>query len=149
MSTDTQLAELLGRNADLFAAYEEWANGQIMLLAGTVDDPNSFNAEGGKTGSLGYYPVVNVSGQTIYVPSIARLKLLALGGANAEVLEGLIAQVSGVVAIAEQVEAVQAALDQFGANPQQLQALADILVPSGATATFRDPNNLMLLGDML
>ena len=106
MSTDTQLAELLGRNADLFAAYEQWANGQIMLLAGTVDDPNSFDENGGKTGPLGYYPVVNVSGQTIYVPSIARLKALALGGANAAVLEGLIAQVAGVTDVIETGNAV-------------------------------------------
>ncbi len=49
-----------------------------------------------------------------------------------------------------QVEAdVQAAINQFAADQEQLQALADILVPSGATATFRDSDNLMLLGDML
>lgn len=78
MSTiDNQLAELLGKNADLFAAYENWSNGQVMLLAGTIDDPASFNAEGGKTGALGYYPVVNVSGQTIYVPCIERLRAIA------------------------------------------------------------------------
>ena len=74
---DNQLAELLGKNADLYATYEEWANGQIMLLAGTVDDPDSYDAQGGKIGPLGYYPIVNVSGQTIYVPCIARLKAIA------------------------------------------------------------------------
>lgn len=46
-------------------------------------------------------------------------------------------------------EAVQEAIGQFSADQEQLQALADILVPSGATATFRDSSNLMLLGDML
>lgn len=46
-------------------------------------------------------------------------------------------------------EAVQEAIGQFSASQEQLQALADILVPSGATATFRDSSNLMLLGDML
>ena len=46
-------------------------------------------------------------------------------------------------------EAVQEAIDQFSADQEQLQALADILVPSGATATFRDTDNLMMLGDML
>ncbi len=44
---------------------------------------------------------------------------------------------------------VQAAIDEFSADQEQLQALADILVPSGATLTFRDSDNLMLLGDML
>ena len=80
MSIDTQLAELLGKNADLFAAYEQLANGQIMWLAGTVDDPDSFDAQGGKVGPLGYYPVTNVSGQTVYVPCMARLKRSALDG---------------------------------------------------------------------
>jgi hypothetical protein len=98
MAIDDQLAVLLAQNADLFATYEEWANGQIMLLAGTVDDPNSFNEAGGKTGALGYYPVVNVSGQTVYVACIARLKATALGGANAAVLEGLMGQVGGKIA---------------------------------------------------
>lgn len=98
MATDDQLSELLGKNAELFATYEEWANGQIMLLAGTVDDPNSFNETGGKDGALGYYPVVNVSGQTIYVACVARLKAIALGGANAAVLEGLVGQVGGKLA---------------------------------------------------
>jgi hypothetical protein len=98
MAIDDQLAVLLAQNADLFAAYEEWSNGQIMLLAGTVDDPNSFNEEGGRTGALGYYPVVNVSGQTIYVPCLARLRALALGGENAEGFEELVAQVGGKLA---------------------------------------------------
>lgn len=98
MLTDDQLFELLGKNAELFAAYEEWANAQIMLLAGTVDDPNSFNQAGGKTGALGYYPVVNVSGQTIYVPCQARLMAIALGGENAEGFELLLAQVTGKLA---------------------------------------------------
>lgn len=44
---------------------------------------------------------------------------------------------------------VQSAIDQFAADQEQLQALADILVPSGATTTFRDTDNLMMLGDML
>lgn len=76
-SLDNDLAELLGKNAQLFASYENWSNGQVMLLAGTVDDPDSFDADGGKIGPRGYYPVANASGQTMFVPSIARLKVLA------------------------------------------------------------------------
>lgn len=73
-----------------------------------------------------------------------------LVGAQAE----LTAAATSVQQIGEQVEAdaaaaVQAAIGQFQADQEQLQALADILVPSGATATFRDSDNLMLLGDML
>jgi hypothetical protein len=82
MAIDDQLAVLLARNADLFATYEEWSNGQIMLLAGSITDPASFNAQGGKTGALGYYPVVNVSGQTIYVPCMDRLRHAAIDGVS-------------------------------------------------------------------
>lgn len=113
MAIDDQLAVLLAQNADLFATYEEWANGQIMLLAGTVDDPNSFNESGGKTGALGYYPVINVSGQTIYVACVARLKAIALGGANADVLEGLLAQVGGkLTAVDQSITAANAKIGQ-------------------------------------
>jgi len=80
MAIDDQLASLLAQNADLFASYEDWSNAQVMLLAGSITDPNSFNAQGGKTGALGYYPVVNVSGQTIYVPCMDRLKHAAIDG---------------------------------------------------------------------
>lgn len=82
MAIDDQLAALLAQNASLFATYEDWANGQVMLLAGTIDDPDSFNAQGGKTGALGYYPVVNVSGQTIYVPCMDRLRHAAIDGVS-------------------------------------------------------------------
>lgn len=50
---------------------------------------------------------------------------------------------------AEKIAEVDAAIAAIPEAQEQLQALADILVPSGATATFRDPDNLMLLGDML
>lgn len=82
MAIDDQLAALLAQNAGLFATYEEFSNGQTMLLAGTIDDPDSFNSQGGKTGALGYYPVVNVSGQTIYVPCMDRLKNAAIDGVS-------------------------------------------------------------------
>lgn len=73
---------LIGDSA-LFTTYENWAN----LLTGTLDDPDSFNSEGGKTGELGYYPVVNVSGQTIYVPCLARMQ--AIDAASAASLAGV------------------------------------------------------------
>ncbi|TCP94479.1 hypothetical protein C8J42_101945 [Sphingomonas sp. PP-CE-1A-559] len=101
MAIDDQLATLLAQNADLFAAYEEWANGQVMLLAGSIDDPASFNSTGGKTGDLGYYPVINVSGQTIYVPCLARLKAIASSGANEEALEALENQLGGLTQLTD------------------------------------------------
>jgi hypothetical protein len=85
-STDAQLSALLTQNAAIFAAYQTWTNGQVMLLAGSANDPNSFDSNGTKSGALGYYPVVNASQQTVFVPCLARLKEIALGGANAETL---------------------------------------------------------------
>ena len=76
-TTDDLLVQLLGKNGALFDTYEAWANAQIMLLAGTIDDPDSFDIDGGKTGPLGYYAVQNVNGDTLYVPCIARLHQLA------------------------------------------------------------------------
>jgi hypothetical protein len=90
MTTNTQLAELLGKNAELFAAYGRWSDGQIMLLAGTIDDPDSFDKDGGKAGALGFYPVVNVNGQTIYVPCMSRLAAIAAGSADPGALETLL-----------------------------------------------------------
>lgn len=127
MSTETQLAELLGRNADLFAAYEQWASGQIMLLAGSVDDPDSFNSDGGKTGALGYYPVVNVSGQTIYVPSLARLQAMAVGSADPAALEALLgAQVDSAAEQARIAQAGALRAEAGAAVVASTKAVADI-----------------------
>ena len=128
---DTQLAELLGKNAELFAVYEAWSNANVMLLAGTADDPDSFDENGGKTGPLGYYPVVNVSGQTIYIPSIARLRLIAIGGANEETLAAALANVN---AVAQQTDATRAAIEAqrdelLAAGPQ---VAADKVAAEGA-----------------
>lgn len=114
---DTQLAELLGKNAELFAVYEAWSNANVMLLAGTIDDPGSFNSEGGKTGALGYYPVVNVSGQTIYVPSLARLQATALGSADPAALETLLtAKVAESNAAADRAQVAASELQPFVGN---------------------------------
>jgi hypothetical protein len=70
---DDQLAALLTQFAALFPTLQNQSTAQILFLSGTTTDPDSFDANGGKTGPLGYYAVVNVSGQTIYMPSLARL----------------------------------------------------------------------------
>jgi hypothetical protein len=73
-TTDDKLAQLLDANAFTLAACQAIADGNIMLLAGTITDPESFDAGGGKAGPLGYYPVQNVSGQISYMPCLARMK---------------------------------------------------------------------------
>lgn len=87
MAIDDQLASLLAQNASLFAIYEEAANAQTMLVAGSINDPASFDAQGGKAGPLGYYPVINVSGQTLYVPCIARLRAISLENVDAAITD--------------------------------------------------------------
>ena len=85
--TDTPTLDLLlTANAELFDRYETWANFQIKYLAGTLDDPDSFDKDGGTTGARGYYPVQNVNGQIEYIPCLARVIALSessqsLGGA--------------------------------------------------------------------
>lgn len=83
MALDDQLASLLAQNADLFAAYENLSNGQVMMLAGSATDPASYDANGGKNGPLGYYPLININGQTVYAPCLDRLKTIALEAAAA------------------------------------------------------------------
>lgn len=111
MAAEDQLASLIERNSALFTTYEQWANAQVMLFAGKIDDPESFNAEGGKTGALGYYPVINVSGQTMYVPSLARLQVIAasssdLGAVEAILSETVTARDSALAASSEAVATV-------------------------------------------
>jgi len=124
MSNETTLAALLERNSELFATYGAWAAAQTKLLAGTIDDPDSYNAEGGKTGALGYYPVENVSGQIIYVPSLARLQVIAAGGGDLSAVEAL---VDGAVAAKEAALAAQAQAEGLvGAASTALQPGAPI-----------------------
>lgn len=104
--SDNDIAELVGLSAKFFSAYQAWSDGQIMLLAGTIDDPDSFDKDGGKAGALGYYPVVNVNGQTIYVPCVARLQAMAAGAADPQLIETL---------LATQVEAARSASGVAGA----------------------------------
>jgi len=156
---DDKFAELLGLNAKFFAAYQAWSEGQIMLLAGTVDDPDSFNAEGGKTGALGYYPVVNVSGQTIYVPCVARLQAMAAGASDPQMIETLLATqveaartasgaagASAVAAIEARDLAVRAAADNMSVLPVVESLDPDVLTRANAVdplgrlvAQFPDP----------
>jgi hypothetical protein len=80
MATDDQLSSLLDRASTILTRQNDWADGQVALMAGTKDDPASFNAVGGKTGDLGYYPVKNVNGQTVYMPCLERQQAIAEAG---------------------------------------------------------------------
>ncbi|MDF0490047.1 hypothetical protein PX554_18085 [Sphingomonas sp. H39-1-10] len=72
-TTDDQLSAISAQLQAFLATLDNSVNWQILFLAGSTDDPDSFDKDGGKTGALGYYPVVNVSGQTVYMPCLARL----------------------------------------------------------------------------
>lgn len=56
-----------------FGDYDRWLAEQKILAVGTIDDPDSFNANGGSTGDLGYYPVTLSTGEIVYLPSPARI----------------------------------------------------------------------------
>lgn len=117
MSTDDQLAALLAQNATLFAGYEIWMNAQIVLVTGTATDPDSFDASGGKTGALGYYPVTPLDGPTRYLPCYDRLHLIALqADVTAEVSANTAAIAAEVAVRTDQYNASSAELsDIFGA----------------------------------
>lgn len=74
MALEDQVATLVARNASLFAAYENFSNGQTALVVGSRNDPDSFDRYGLKEGPLGYYPVLNASGELIFVPCIDRVR---------------------------------------------------------------------------
>lgn len=72
MGLEADLSELVARTSDILARQNDWADAALLLETGTLDDPLSFNATGGKDGALGYYPVRNLDGQTVYKPCRAR-----------------------------------------------------------------------------
>jgi hypothetical protein len=78
MAVDDQLSDLLVRQAGLYDVLEERQNADIQILGGTIDDPNSFDENGGKTGPLGFYPITNVNGVTRYYPCLARMRAVPL-----------------------------------------------------------------------
>jgi len=76
-ASDALLADLIQQNANLFASYAKWSDGQVMVLAGTVNDPNSYDINGQRNGDLGYYPVTDVNNVVRYIPCLARLREIA------------------------------------------------------------------------
>lgn len=135
---DFDPASILVSMANLLASYENQSDGWTLLLAGSVDDPDSFNAAGGKTGALGYYPIINVNGQTSYRPCLARLAAIATGSTDPALLNNLLAtqiaaataQASAAASSAASVQAI--AVDVAGAKtatPQAAQLAPFVDIP--------------------
>jgi DNA adenine methylase len=82
-STNALLAELLVQQGEVLRLTEAAAAGNVMLIAGTRDDPDSFDQAGGKTGPLGFYPVEDVNGETRFFPCMDRLRHEAIDGIDA------------------------------------------------------------------
>ncbi|WBQ15045.1 hypothetical protein [Sphingobium yanoikuyae] len=100
MAVEDQLATLIDRNASLFSAYENFSNGQTALIVGTRNDPASFDAAGGKTGDLGFYPVRNANGTILFIPCLDRIQAtLEAGLINNPSVGNLSARVSEVEAV--------------------------------------------------
>ncbi len=79
--------------------------------------------------ALGYYPVVNVNGTTIYVPCTARLQAIAAGGADPEVLDNI---------LATQVAAANSAKDlAVGAASDVMAAVTEVQGSIDATQSLQ------------
>jgi len=76
MTLESDLSLLVTRTSAVINKQEDWINAEIKLSTGTATDPDSFNAAGGKTGDLGYYPIKNANGVTVYMPCLERMKLV-------------------------------------------------------------------------
>lgn len=112
-------------------------NGKLNVVArSNAPDPEA------TTGVTGVVNVITVGedGRNVIVGSFGEPGQSPWQAAGQTYAQWLDENVSGPIA---------AAIAAIPEAQPQLQALADILVPSGATATFRDSDNLMLLGDML
>lgn len=75
--TAPTIQDLIDRNHDLFSAMEREQNGWSQILAGRIDDPDSYDANGGRVGPLGYYPLTDANGVVQYRPCLARLREIA------------------------------------------------------------------------
>jgi hypothetical protein len=115
----TDLATLLTQVQDLLALQGLVLTGNVDILAGSPDDPDSYNAEGGKTGPLGFYALELPDGTTQYYPCLKRLQLDAAAGADPEAVESLLAG-----KVAEAAAQVVAAQGKVGEAAAQV-ALAD------------------------
>lgn len=76
-SNADMLAQVLQRQGKILTDQERLVLNQDLLVTGTADDPNSFDINGTKVGPLGYYPVLDASGITRFMPCVARQTIVA------------------------------------------------------------------------
>ncbi|MDF0489216.1 hypothetical protein PX554_13830 [Sphingomonas sp. H39-1-10] len=129
MSTpDDQLSQISAQLQAFLATLDNATNWQILFLAGSANDPDSFDKDGGKTGALGYYPIVNVSGQTVFMPCLKRFMEIALGGANAETLAEVLGTANSTLAVVytaiDNATSAAASADAKAATAQEQADLA-------------------------
>jgi len=84
-----QIAGVIKRTDTLAETVDAQSNTQSLFLGGAIDDLDSFDEQGGKTGPLGYYPVVNAAGETVYTPCLARINANANAASPAVSLPNL------------------------------------------------------------
>lgn len=76
-SETAQLATLLTQIGAMISRQDGVISANADFYAGTLDDPDSFDASGGKSGVLGFYPLTLATGATVYFPCLARVQAMA------------------------------------------------------------------------
>lgn len=149
MATDfnTQLAALIEAYTGLKVPADQLLTGQFTYLSGTLDDPDSFDADGKPAtdpthGPLGYYPLLNGSGATAYVPCLRRVAALASGAAPAFAAE---AEASADAAAASETAAAASATSAAGsattATTKASEAASSATAAAGSATTANTKAN--------
>ncbi len=125
------LVALATRVGDLADASDALRQYNFNLVAGSTTDPDSFDADGKPStdpthGPLGYYPVINGSGGTVYFPCWARWATIA-GGTVAEF----------AAAAEAAATAAAASVASIGTSVTDAQAAATAAASSATTATTK------------
>lgn len=125
------LVALATRVGDLADASDALRQYNFNLVAGSTTDPDSFDADGKPStdpahGPLGYYPLVDGSGGTVYFPCWARWATIA-GGTVAEF----------AAAAEAAATAAAASVASIGTSVTDAQAAATAAAGSATTATTK------------
>lgn len=125
------LVALATRVGDLADASDALRQYNFNLVAGSTTDPDSFDADGKPStdpthGPLGYYPVINGSGGTVYFPCWARWATIA-GGTVAEF----------AAAAEAAATAAAASVASIGTSVTDAQAAATAAASSATTANTK------------
>ncbi|QTH19668.1 hypothetical protein HRJ34_14930 [Rhizorhabdus wittichii] len=125
------LVALATRVGDLADASDALRQYNFNLVAGSTTDPDSFDADGKPStdpthGPLGYYPILNGSGGTVYFPCWARWATIA-GGTVAEF----------AAAAEAAATAAAASVASIGTSVEDAQAAATAAAGSATTANTK------------